>query len=206
MANFNALIDNVGHKAVGAVLSTSTLPTRVQALVWLNDAQKILARELHPLLIPSLVKEHSASTGAAAIKTAVPSNMIRPISCFCNSNASTQKPLKLISYQEYAEIKAGTHSYLATTSYVYTMGYDGSNVVFYYYPSSDPDEKTWVYVAAPTTMTDAATECDFPDEVEDLLVDYGIAQHKLQDEEIEIYNTMMKAFYGRIERLNKNIL
>ena len=197
MATGSDLIDMVGHLAIGKIPTTTTRPTIAQIIIWLNQGQNELAKILPENLIYPLVITYTPSTAAAAVKTALPTspNVLRPIAAYDNTN---NKPLKFITHAQRAEILAGYDTYFSTSSYVYTLGNDGTNDVYYYYPSTNPINKTFIHVVEPTDIADNTTEWDLPDVLEGLVVDYGVIKHKMQDEETEQQLALLKSWYDKV--------
>lgn len=151
------------------------------------------------------IDDVSITAQTTIIKTGLPSNHFKPMRAFDNSDG---EPLKLIGYPEYVEIKSGANSYLTTSSYVYTLGNDNDTDSIYYYPASDPSSKTFIYIKYPTAIANPGTSSEIfslSDELIPYVVDYAVAQAYLQDDETQIYQTMLAAWYERIKIINQRV-
>ena len=190
------------QKILGTASSTSTQPTETAIVQWLNDAQYEIIRRIDPFLIPMLIQEYTPTTASAAVKTALPTNFFKLLSAYDTSSGAT-RPLKLIDMFTMATIKSGVLTNYTTTDYLVSLGNDGTNDVFFYYPSTDPAKKTFIIIIKPTTITTTGTETvSLADDLCPLLVDYAVIQSKMQAEELEQYMNYMNWWYKRVQDIN----
>ena len=201
MATGANLVTYVGAK-LGITPSASTYPTNTQIGFWLNDGQYELIRQLDPLLIPSLVVELSPTTAAAAVRTNLAADFFKNIAAY---NSLDSEPCKLISYTEYVEIKSGAHSYLTTSSYVYTIGFSTATS-WLYFPSTDPTNMNFLYIKYPQAIASPPSTEVFSllDELIPYVVDYAVIQAKTQDEEEPTRDKLLDDWNKRIQILNKS--
>ena len=186
-----SLLNNVGAK-LHVTLGTTTVPTQDQVTQWLNDAQVEIARIKN---VPELVISYTPPASTVATSVAAPDNLLRIVDAYDNFDNKKMYP---ITYDIYTRIKAGSDSYYTTSTYCYLIGNNGTSRVIYYYPESDPGEKTFLYLKKPDDLVNLTDVISISDDYAPFLVDYAVIQGRVQTEDYEKVYMLLADWYKKL--------
>jgi len=197
MATGSGLIDQVGYKTIGAVLTSTTMPTINMAIAWLTNGTYELLRRINPILIPEHIKAPTALTFYGGRDT-LPADYFKAITVYDGSGQ-----FKYVDPRTFGIVETGTDSYYGRTGRVFTIMdnsvYIGSSVT--------ASNTKIIYVKTlSANVSDDATEFPLSPEMEALIVDYAVIQSKQMEEEVQQYSAYMDLWYKRIIMANQTAL
>jgi len=195
MANqLSGLRARVGYK-LGYAISTDSSPTQSEVDRWLNDGLDYVMNVLPAEKIQALISTDNQSI-ASVSAIGLPSDFVRIVSGWYSQDGSATKrrPLLFVRSSVGATIYVGA----TNTSYKTLVGgadsdnpvawLEGSNLKFYPATTGTAAQNKVViqYIADPGDFNDT-TDINLSDDVLELIVDYAVAQAKLQEEQYSAY-------------------
>lgn len=197
MADGSGLIDQVGYKTIGKVLTATTMPTIDMAITWLTNGTYELMRRVNPVLIPEHIKAPTALIFSSG-KDDLPTDYFKVITVYDSSGQ-----FKYIDPRTFGIVETDTDSYYGKSGRVFTIMdndvYIGSSV------SASNARMIYIKTLA-SPISDDTVNFPLSAEMEALIVDYAVIQSKQMEEEIQQYSAYMELWYKRIIMMNQTAL